>query len=95
MSIVGSLIPPQPKKRNEFFQFWRLLTIVLTTLATGMSFSHVLELPAKRQYGTKLYLSTQKSLYDLYGTAGAAVEGSWLCALVLLFFIRNGAMNSR
>lgn len=75
--------------KTVFLKLWRLFTLVLTALTTGMSFSHVLELPAKRRYDTKLYLSVQKSLYDLYGTAGVTVEGSWLFALVLLFFVRK------
>lgn len=55
---------------------WRLMTLVLTALLMGMTFCHVLELPAKMQYDAALYLTLHRTLYVAFGwpNIGAFIE---------------------
>lgn len=71
---------------------WRFVTILLTALLMGMTFSHVLEMPAKMQYDPGLYLVLQRSLYVAFGWPylGAFVElGAVIVAVVLVLLVRK------
>lgn len=71
---------------------WRFVTILLTALLMGMTFSHVLEMPAKMQYDPGLYLVVHRSLYVAFGWPylGAFIElGAVLTAVVLVYLVRK------
>jgi len=71
---------------------WRFITIVLTALLMGMTFCHVLEMPAKMQYPAPFYLTLHRSLYVAFGppNPGAFIEiGAILAAIVLVFLVRG------
>jgi hypothetical protein len=71
---------------------WRFATIALTALLMGMTFCHVLELPAKTQYPASLYLTLHRTLYVAFGppNVGAFVEpAAVLASLVLLVLVRG------
>jgi hypothetical protein len=58
----------------------------------GMTWCHVLELPAKMQYSATLYLTLHRTLYVAFGppNIGAFVEvGAILAAAVLVFLVRQ------
>ena len=54
----------------------RFAALILTALSLGLSFAHVLEMPAKLAYPPDLYLAVQNSLYVAFGrpNVGAFVE---------------------
>ena len=49
---------------------WQFITILLTALLVGMTFCHVLELPAKMEYPASLYLTLHRTLYVTFGPPG-------------------------
>jgi hypothetical protein len=74
---------------------WRFATLVLTALLMGMTFCHVLEMPAKMQYTAPLYLTIHRTLYVDFGppNVGVFVEmGAILAsgALAVLMWRRPG-----
>jgi hypothetical protein len=72
-------------------KIWQFLTLTLTALNLGLTFSHVMEMPAKMKYGGSLYGTINNTLYLKFGTApGIAVEiGSIAAALVLAYLVRR------
>lgn len=71
---------------------WRFITLLLTALLMGMTFSHVLEMPAKMHYSPSLYLTLHRSLYAAFGPPGPGpfIEfGAILTAGVLVYLVRN------
>lgn len=73
-------------------RIWRFVTILLAALLAGMTFCHVLEMPAKRQYPAGLYLLLHRTLYVEFGppNAGAIVNlGAVLASLVLVLLVRR------
>jgi hypothetical protein len=71
---------------------WRFITIILTALLMGMTFCHVLEMPAKMKYAASFYLTIHRSLYVAFGAPniGAWIEiGAILAAIVLVFLLRG------
>lgn len=67
-------------------------TVLLVALVTGLAFAHVLESPAKMQYGAQLYITLQKSLYVQWGPPqlGGFLEPAAIAATgTLVFFSRN------
>lgn len=75
-----------------FLRIWRLLTIVLSALVTGMAFCHALELPAKMQYPAWLDVMLQNSLYVAFGppNIGAFIEVlAPLAAIALAILVRK------
>ena len=54
-------------------RIWRFLTLVLTALLTGMTFCHVLEMPAKLQYSASMYLALHRTLYVAFGSPNIGV----------------------
>ena len=73
---------------------WRFMTLLLTALLMGMTFCHVLELPAKMQYDAAFYLTIHRSLYVAFGmpNLGALIEvGAILAAVGLVFLVRKDA----
>ncbi|MGH9894179.1 MAG: DUF1772 domain-containing protein [bacterium] len=71
---------------------WQFTTILLTALLMGMTFCHVLELPAKMEYPASLYLTLHRTLYAAFGPPGPGpfIEiGAILAAGVLVFLVRK------
>lgn len=71
---------------------WRFITLLLTALLMGMTFCHVLEMPAKMQYQASFYLTIHRSLYAAFGppNVGVFIElGAILAAAVLVFLVRK------
>jgi hypothetical protein len=71
---------------------WRFITLELTALLTGMTFCHVLEMPAKMRYSASLYLSLHRSLYVAFGppNIGVFIEfGAILAVVVLVFMVHK------
>ena len=76
-------------------QMWRFATLVLAALLMGMTFCHVLEMPAKMQHSAPLYLTIHRTLYVDFGppNIGVFVEmGAILTsgALAVLMWRRPG-----
>jgi uncharacterized membrane protein len=70
----------------------RLLALALTALTAGLTFAHVLEMPAKLAYPPDLYVALQNTLYVSFGppNIGAFVEpGAILAVVVLAFVVRR------
>ena len=69
---------------------WRFVTLLLTALTMSMAFAHLLEMPAKRGYGAFVYVTVQQSLYQMFGTVGAALEvGAVLSSIGLVFLVHG------
>lgn len=71
---------------------WRLITIVLSALVTGMALCHALELPAKMQYSASQYITVQNSLYVAFDppNIGALIEfAAPLSAIALTILVRK------
>ena len=64
----------------------RLATLTLSALTLGLSFAHVLEMPAKLAYAPAVYVALQNSLYVSFGPprVGAFVESGAILATGLL-----------
>src|SRR4030095_4101810 len=70
----------------------RLAALTLTALTMGLSFAHVLEMPAKLVYPPDLYIALQNSLYAYFGppNLGAFVEpGAILAVWILAYQVRH------
>lgn len=70
----------------------RLVALTLTALTMGMSFAHVLEMPAKLAYPPDLYVALQNTLYVSFGppNIGAFVEpGAVLTVMILAYLVRH------
>jgi hypothetical protein len=75
-------------------RIWRFPTLVLTALLAGMTFCHVLEMPAKLQYSAPMYLALHRTLYVAFGppNIGVFVEmGAILSSAVLVLLVRRRA----
>src|SRR5215831_4691979 len=73
-------------------KIWRFITLVLTALLMGMTFCHVLEMPAKMRYPASFYLTIHRSLYAAFGppNVGPFIEvGAIVAAVVLVFLVRK------
>jgi hypothetical protein len=69
---------------------WRVFTIVLVTLLVAMPWSHLLQLAPRMHYDADLYLATQRTLFQYYGSVGAVVEGGAIVAVgFLVLLVRN------
>ena len=62
--------------------------VLLVALVTGLAFAHVLESPAKMQYGAHLYITLQQSLYVQWGPPqlGGFLEPAAIAVTGLLVF---------
>lgn len=72
----------------------RFITILLASLSLGMSFCHVLEMPARRGWDASLWVATTVTggLYRMYGPAGVGAWidlGAILAAAALAFQVRR------
>ena len=64
--------------------------LMLCALDMAMAFSHLLELPAKMRYDSRLWVTLQNSLYRPFGTVGAVIEnGAVLSSLGLALVVRR------
>jgi hypothetical protein len=82
----------EKKELTMFLKTWRFITIILTALLLGTTFSHVLELPSKMSYEASLYVTLNRpgGLYQGFGTVGSVIEvTAILSAIVLSFFVRK------
>src|ERR1044072_1262693 len=80
------------RREFMFLRIWRFITLILVALLMGMTFAHVLELPAKMQYDGALYVTLQKSLYVEWGPAnfgGFLEPGAILAVALLTFWVRK------
>ena len=68
---------------------WRLAALALVALTLGLSFAHVLEMPAKLAYPPDLYVALQNSLYIFFGppNIGAFVEPVAILTVVILAYL--------
>jgi hypothetical protein len=77
---------------TSMLRFWRWLTIVLVGVVQGLAYAHVLEKPAKLQYGPQLYVTLQRSLYAWWGPpriTGYLEPVAILATLVLIILLRR------
>jgi hypothetical protein len=71
---------------------WRLTALLLAALNMGMTWAHVLELPAKMRYDGRRWTQLQLTLYRAFGSEG---PGMWIepasvaAAGVLAFQVRG------
>ncbi len=75
-----------------FLRTWRFITLILVALFMGLEFSHALELPAKMQYESSLYVTLQNTLYQYFGAPGPGALitiGMLLAVALLTFFVRK------
>lgn len=77
-----------------FLRAWRFVTLLLAALSLGLSFCHVLEMPARRGWDASLWVATtvHGNLYRYFGPQGVGpwiVIGSILGAAVLAFLVRG------
>lgn len=70
------------------FQF---MAILLTALGLTMGAAHVLELGPRMKYDDALYMEVTRTLYLIFGIAGAAIQlGSIACVAMLCWMLRRG-----
>ena len=75
-------------------QAWRFGTLLLTALLLGMTFCHVLEMPAKMRYDAALYLTLHRTLYVAFGppNIGPFIElGAIVASVALTVLMRRRA----
>ena len=75
-------------------QALRFATLLLTALLLGMTFCHVLEMPAKMRYDAALYLTLHRTLYVAFGppNIGPFIElGAIVASIVLTVLMRRRA----
>lgn len=71
-------------------KIFRFLSLLLMSLATGVAFCHVLELPNKMALPASEWLDVQKVLYNGFGRVLGPVEfGALVATSVVLFFVRQ------
>lgn len=69
---------------------WRFITLLLAALGLTLGAAHVLELPPKMRYDAEMYTAVTSTLYQLFGSVGAAVQiGSLFAGIVLTFMVRR------
>lgn len=68
----------------------RFISLLLTALATGVAFCHVLEISGKVTLSAPVYLNVQQVLYQDFGEVMAFVEPlALLTTLAVLFLVRQ------
>jgi hypothetical protein len=67
-----------------FLKTWCLITLVLAALSLGMSFAHLLEMPAKRRYAGAEWLRVQQTLYPAYANVAGVIEMAAIFAAAVL-----------
>lgn len=72
---------------------WRLITLMLVSLSTGMAFCHLLEMPARLDYDWALWIrvTVLEGTYANFGPpVGATLEGgAWIMAVVFAYLMRK------
>jgi hypothetical protein len=65
-----------------------MMALLLGALASGVAFSHLLEIPGKRRMATEFAVAVQQLLYVGYRAPAAVIEiGAMLSALVALVLV--------
>jgi hypothetical protein len=73
-----------------FLRVWKTTTLVVTALAVGSSFVHVLEYPQKLHYDDYFYSAVNSTLYGAFGVVGGVLfSGSILMSAVLIWLMRR------
>jgi hypothetical protein len=68
----------------------RVTLLILGALALGISWCHVLEMPAKMRYEPPLYAAVNSSMYGAFAVAGAvSMVGNIVLSLVLAGLLRR------
>ena len=68
----------------------RFISLLLTALATGIVFTHVLKISNKATLPGSIYLNVQQVLYQNWGQLVGAIEvGALLSTLAVLFLVRQ------
>ena len=62
-----------------------LSTLMVTALNTGLTFAHLLEMPAKRRFDASSYLRTQQ-IYRTFGPLGGLMEPGAVAAAAMLTY---------
>ncbi len=70
-----------------FLRAWILVTICLTALLMGSTFSHVLEMPAKLKMDGPLWMTIQQRLYRAFAPIGGTIEIAAIGATAVLAFL--------
>jgi hypothetical protein len=78
-----------PSGRLSLVDLWRLLSVLLVALTLGLAFAHVMERPAKMDYGAALYTTLQQTLYRAWGPPnfGGFLEPAAIVATLLSAFL--------
>src|SRR5690349_21224938 len=63
-------------------------TLLVTALNTGLTFAHLLEMPAKRRFDAQSYLRTQQ-IYRTFGPLGGLMEPGAVVAAALLTYVER------
>lgn len=81
MPLIGASLPLP-------LSLFRVFTTLLVALVSGLAFAHVLESPAKLQYGAQAYIGLQQTLYVQWGPPhlGGWLEPAAIVATGLLSF---------
>jgi hypothetical protein len=56
-------------------KIWRFATIILLAVAFGAPLAHLMELPGKMQYDSRLYVMLHRTLYPTFGQTAGWAEG--------------------
>jgi hypothetical protein len=77
-------------------RIWRGLALTVVALSLGVSWAHVLELPAKIAYDSRLYAAVNSSMYGGFKVAGAVLmPGGILLTAALAFLDRRDRRRVR
>lgn len=82
--------------KSESARSWLwIAALVLAALTLGMSFAHVLELPAKMSYGPDLWTRLSHTLYGSFAGVGGPIEVVNVLLLVRLAYAVRGRRGVR
>jgi hypothetical protein len=68
-------------------------TLMVTALNTGLTFAHLLEMPAKRRFDAPGYLRTQQ-IYRTFGPLGGLMEPGAVAAAAMLTYAERKRASS-
>ena len=74
---------------------FRFAAVILTALGLSLGVAHTLELPVKMKYDAELYTAVTRTLYRMYGIAGALFQMGALLAVAVLCWLVRGRRGFR
>src|SRR3954468_1383433 len=80
---VAALMPMNRMEGTMRSRLLPLGTLMVTALNTGLTFAHLLEMPAKRRLDAPGYLRTQQ-IYRTFGPLGGVLEPGAVAAAAML-----------